>query len=79
MWQGELHWQDLLPLAPDALTPLGGYPGNDDQGREMQSKRDRNEMLEDFIAGYEYLKRHIKIAMEKWVWLVFVLVDGSPI
>jgi carboxymethylenebutenolidase len=47
-----------LSLAPDALTPLGGYPGNDDQGREMQSKRDRNEMLEDFIAAYDYLKNH---------------------
>jgi carboxymethylenebutenolidase len=45
----------FIGLAPDALTPLGGYPGNDDQGREMQSKRDKNEMLEDFIAGYEYL------------------------
>jgi carboxymethylenebutenolidase len=46
----------FISIAPDALTPLGGYPGNDDQGREMQSKRDRNEMLEDFIAAYEYLK-----------------------
>jgi len=48
----------FISLAPDALTPLGGYPGNDDQGREMQSKRDRGEMLEDFIAAYEYLKNH---------------------
>ncbi|MEJ0055666.1 MAG: dienelactone hydrolase family protein [Bacteroidota bacterium] len=46
----------FISIAPDALTPLGGYPGNDDQGRELQSKRDRNEMLEDFIAGYETLK-----------------------
>ena len=45
----------FIGLAPDALTPLGGYPGSDDQGRELQSKRDKNEMLEDFIAGYEYL------------------------
>jgi carboxymethylenebutenolidase len=48
----------FISLAPDALTPLGGYPGNDDQGRELQSKRDKNEMLEDFIAAYEYLKNH---------------------
>ncbi|HYK47973.1 MAG TPA: dienelactone hydrolase family protein, partial [Parafilimonas sp.] len=46
----------FISLAPDALTPLGGYPGNDDAGRELQSKRDRNEMLEDFTAGYQYLK-----------------------
>ncbi|QMU31390.1 dienelactone hydrolase family protein [Adhaeribacter radiodurans] len=48
----------FVAIAPDALTPLGGYPGNDDQGRELQSKRDRNEMLEDFIAANDYLKSH---------------------
>jgi carboxymethylenebutenolidase len=47
----------FISIAPDALTPLGGYPGNDDKGRELQSKRDKNEMLEDFIAAYEYLKK----------------------
>lgn len=50
--------EGFISLAPDALSPLGGYPGNDDQGREMQSKRDRNEILEDFIAAYTYLKAH---------------------
>jgi carboxymethylenebutenolidase len=48
----------FISLAPDALTPLGGYPGDDDKGRELQSKRDRNEMLEDFIAAYQHLKGH---------------------
>ena len=48
----------FISLAPDALTPLGGYPGNDDDGRELQRKRDRNEMLEDFIAAFEHLKTH---------------------
>jgi len=48
----------FISLAPDALTPLGGYPGNDDEGREMQKERNRDEMLEDFIAAYEYLKAH---------------------
>lgn len=47
-----------ITIAPDALSPLGGYPGNDDEGREMQRKRDRNDMLEDFIAAFEYLKSH---------------------
>ncbi len=46
----------FISLAPDALTPLGGYPGNDDDGRTMQKERNRDEMLEDFIAAYEYLK-----------------------
>ncbi|RKN79833.1 dienelactone hydrolase family protein [Ulvibacterium marinum] len=50
--------EGFITLAPDALTPLGGYPGNDDEGRAMQRKRDRNKMLEDFIAAYNYLKSH---------------------
>ena len=48
----------FISLAPDALTPLGGYPGTDDEGRTMQRERDRDEMLEDFIAAFEYLKVH---------------------
>ncbi|WP_420316157.1 dienelactone hydrolase family protein [Ekhidna sp.] len=48
----------FISLSPDALTPLGGYPGNDDEGRALQRQRDRNEMLEDFIAGFEYLRTH---------------------
>jgi carboxymethylenebutenolidase len=48
----------FITLAPDALTPLGGYPGNDDEGRTLQRQRDRNEMLEDFIAAFDYLKNH---------------------
>ncbi len=50
--------EGFVTVAPDALTPLGGYPGNDDEGRTLQRKRDRNEMLEDFIAAYEYLRTH---------------------
>jgi len=44
-------------LAPDGLTSLGGYPGNDDKGREMQAKLDPNKLLQDFVAAYEYLKK----------------------
>jgi len=50
----------FISLAPDALTPLGGYPGNDDDGRALQRQLDRDDMLEDFIAAYEYLKEHPK-------------------
>ena len=48
----------FLAFAPDALTPLGGYPGNDDQGRELQSKRNSEEMTQDFIAAAELLQKH---------------------
>lgn len=50
--------EGFIALGPDALTPLGGYPGSDDEGRVLQQKRDRNEILEDFIAAFAYLKKH---------------------
>ena len=49
---------DFLAFGPDALFPLGGYPGNDDEGRTLQRQRDRDEMLEDFVAAFELLRTH---------------------
>lgn len=46
----------FISIAPDALTPLGGYPGNDDAGREMQAKRDKAEMEWNFIDAFNTLK-----------------------
>ena len=43
-------------LAPDGLSPLGGYPGTDDEGKEMQKTLDKGKLLEDFFAAYDYLK-----------------------
>ena len=48
----------FIAFAPDALTPLGGYPGNDDEGRVLQRQRDRDEMAEDFVAAVKFLMRH---------------------
>ena len=48
----------FLAFAPDALTPLGGYPGNDDEGRELQRKREPDKMIEDFIAAAKLLQKH---------------------
>lgn len=50
--------EGFIVLAPDALTPLGGYPGNDDEGRTLQRQRDREEILQDFIAAFESLKNN---------------------
>ena len=50
----------FISISPDALTPLGGYPGNDDDGRAFQRQRDRYKMLADFIAAFRYLKSHEK-------------------
>ncbi|NNU15819.1 dienelactone hydrolase family protein [Parvularcula sp. ZS-1/3] len=49
-----------LALAPDALSPLGGYPGNDDDGRAMQRQRDRGEMLDEFATAARLLATHRK-------------------
>lgn len=50
--------RNFLVLAPDALYPLGGYPGDDDRGRELQRQRDGAQMQQDFIAAVQYLQKH---------------------
>lgn len=50
--------EGFIAFAPDALTPLGGYPGNDDDGRALQRKRDGAEMVEDFAAAVDFLQQH---------------------
>jgi carboxymethylenebutenolidase len=50
----------FLALAPDALTPLGGYPGNDDDGKEMQAKLDRQKIHVDMLNGARFVKTHPK-------------------
>jgi carboxymethylenebutenolidase len=46
----------FIALAPDALAPLGGYPGDEDKARELFPKLDQTKTREDFIAAYGYLK-----------------------
>ena len=48
----------FIAFAPDALYPLGGYPGNDDEGRAKQRSLDRANIEEDFIAAAKGLKKH---------------------
>jgi carboxymethylenebutenolidase len=48
----------FVAFGPDALWPLGGYPGTDDQGREMQSKLERAKINEDFVAATRFLQAH---------------------
>lgn len=47
-----------VAFGPDALWPLGGYPGNDDDGRAMQRKLDRGKIVEDFIEGARVLESY---------------------
>ena len=48
----------FMALAPDGLTPLGGYPGTDDEGKAMQKQLDRAKLAEDFFAAFEHLMAH---------------------
>lgn len=48
----------FIALAPDGLSSLGGYPGNDTDGKEMQRKIDREKLLNDFFNGFEFLYNH---------------------
>jgi len=50
--------EGFIAFAPDALFPLGGYPGNDDEGRAMQKTMDRAKIQNDFVAAAHYLKSH---------------------
>jgi carboxymethylenebutenolidase len=50
--------EGFLALAPDGLSPIGGYPGNDDDGRAMQSSLDQAKLRQDMVNSARFLKSH---------------------
>jgi len=48
----------FVALAPDGLTSVGGYPGNDEKGRELQRTVDPQKLMNDFFAAIEFLAAH---------------------
>src|SRR5881394_2583499 len=48
----------FVALAPDGLFPVGGYPGNDDDGRTLQAALDQNKLRTDMLNSAKYLKAH---------------------
>lgn len=48
----------FLALAPDGLAPIGGYPGNDDDGKVMQKSLDPDKLFTDMLNGAKFLKSH---------------------
>ena len=48
--------ENFVAFAPDALFPLGGYPGNEDKARELFPKLDQAKTREDFVAAVAFLK-----------------------
>jgi carboxymethylenebutenolidase len=51
-----LALDNFIAFAPDALAPLGGYPGDEDQARQLFPKLDQAKTREDFVAAYAFLK-----------------------
>ena len=47
----------FIALAPDGLSSVGGYPGNDDKGRELQKQVDPAKLMNDFFAAIEFLAK----------------------
>ncbi len=50
--------EGLISLAPDALSPLGGTPEDQDKGRELIGQLDREETIRNFVAAVKYLETH---------------------
>ncbi len=50
--------EGFLALAPDGLSPVGGYPGNDDDGRSLQASLNPQELLQDMVNSAEFLRAH---------------------
>lgn len=50
--------EGFLALAPDGLFPVGGYPGNDDDGRTLQAGLDQTKLRTDMLNGARHLKSH---------------------
>ncbi len=48
----------FLALAPDGLTSVGGYPGSDDKGRELQASVDPEKLMNDFFAAVDWMATH---------------------
>lgn len=64
--------EGFLALAPDGLTPLGGYPGNDDDGRALQSRLDQAKLRTDMLNSARFLKAHVasngKLGVTGFCW-----------
>ena len=66
----------FLALAPDGLSPIGGYPGNDDDGRTMQRSLDQAKLRQDMLNSARYLKSHT-LSIDSTVTVVIVEIEDS--
>ena len=70
---------NFMAFAPDGLTSLGGFPGDDYKGGQMFGKIDRNKMSEDMVAAAVWLKSRPDCTGKRSLRLVFVTAVASPI
>ena len=61
-----LALDNFIAFAPDALFPLGGYPGDEDKARELFSKLDQAKTKEDFVAAFGFLKKALGRQWQSW-------------
>ena len=57
--------EGFLAFAPDGLYPIGGYPGNDEDGKAMQSSLDKGKLFTDLLNGAKFVKAHA-LSPESW-------------
>src|SRR5438552_16328311 len=50
--------EGFMAFAPDGLSPVGGYPGNDDDGRALQASLDQSKLRTDMLNSARFLKSH---------------------
>ena len=50
--------EGFLALAPDGLSPVGGYPGNDDDGKKLQASLDQTKLKQDMLNSAEFVRSH---------------------
>src|SRR5262249_10446481 len=57
--------EGFLALAPDGLSPVGGYPGNDDDGRGLQAGLDQGKLRTDMVNSARFLKKTAALSTGK--------------
>ena len=62
-----------MAIAPDGLSSVGGYPGNDAEGRELQRTVDSTKLMNDFFAAVEFMKDQLEMLGSRAFAMVVVL------